>query len=250
MTKEQAWEAICAQHKRGSRRTKMIVLSLAVIVLGAFTLIFYVGIGLVAAGIVTLIVTTKRSKSNNIDVNLYYEKYILADWFASVFDDVVFDGKTAFKKKELKALDVFESDWSDTVCNRCFTASFHGYGLRAAEVVLSGNPGADSNRIGWNYEEPICFFWGRVWEIEKECEPEELLAMQQRLEKCDMDGRLKLYSHDGKLYLLHNLYSATGAYPWWLPAPSGGNADLEKLEREAKESAGEYAALLETVIDL
>ena len=90
MTKEQAWEAICAQHKRGSRRTGMIVLSLAVIVLGAFTLIFYVGIGLVAAGIVTLIVTTKRSKSTNIDVNLYYEKYIRADWFASVFDDVVF----------------------------------------------------------------------------------------------------------------------------------------------------------------
>lgn len=250
MTKEQAWEAICAQIKRGGNRTKMIVLSLAVIVLGAFTLIFYVGIGLVAAGILTLIITTKRSKSNNIDVNLYYEKYILADWFSDFFDDVVFDGRKAFKKKELKVLDVFESDWSDTVCNRCFTASFHGYGLRAAEAVLSGNPGEDSNRIGWNYEEPICFFWGRIWEIEKECTPEELLAMGQKLENYCMDGRLRLYSHGGRLYLLHNLYSSTGAYPWWLPAPCGGNTDLEKLEREAKESAGEYAALLEEVLGL
>ncbi|MCM1307612.1 MAG: hypothetical protein NC223_03340 [Butyrivibrio sp.] len=249
MTKEQAWEAICAQLKRGSRRTKIIVLSLAIIVLGAFTLIFYVGIGLVAAGIVLLTVTTKRSKSNNIDVNSYYEKYILADCFSAVFDGAAF-GKKGFTAKELKALDAFESDWSDTVCNRCFTASFHGYALRAAEVVLSGNPGADSNRIGWNYEEPICFFWGRVWEIEKECSPEELLAMQQRLEGAAAEGRLKLYSHGGRLYLLHNLYSATGAYPWWLPAPSGGDTDLERLEREAVESAREYARLLETVMCL
>ncbi len=72
MTKEQAWEAICAQIRRSGLRTRMIIISLAVIVLGAFTLIFYVGIGLVAAGIVMLIVTVRRSKSGNIDIDLYF----------------------------------------------------------------------------------------------------------------------------------------------------------------------------------
>lgn len=248
MTKEQAWEAICAQIRRSGLRTRMIIISLAVIVLGAFTLIFYVGIGLVAAGIVMLIVTVRRSKSGNIDIDLYFEKYILADWFGSVFDDVAFDRKFAFKAKELKALEVFEAEWSDTVCNRCFTASFHGYPVRAAEVVLSGNPAADSNRIGWNYEEPVCFFWGRIWEIEKECAPEEILDMRQRLEKTEADGRFKLCYSGKKVYLLRNLNSATGAYPWWLPSPGGDNKDIEKLEHEAKESAGEYAALLGKVL--
>lgn len=248
MTKEQAWEKICAQIRRGRLRTRMIIISLAAIVLGAFTLIFYVGIGLVAAGIVMLMVTVKRSKSNNIDINLFFEKYVLADWFGSVFDDVVFDGKFAFKTKELKALEIFESDWNDTVCNRCFKAVFRGYPVRAAEVVLSGNPMADSNRIGWNYEEPVCFFWGRIWEIEKDCAPNETLAMQQRLEKVDIDGKLRLCCCNKKVYLLHNLNSSTGAYPWWLPSPGGDNTDISKFEGEAKASAEEYAALLDTVL--
>lgn len=248
MTKEQAWETICAQIRRTELRTKMIAISLAVIVLGAFTLIFYVGIGLAAAGIVLLFVTVRRSKNNPADVNGLYEKYILADWFGEVFDEVRFDGKAQFKAKELKALDLFESDWSDTVCSRCFTASFHGRALRAAEVTLSGNPGADSNRIGWNYEEPVCFFWGRIWEIAVACQPEELASMQERLGRADLEGRLKLHYADGKLYLLHNLYSSTGAYPWWLPAPSRDNMDYAKLEREAKKSAAEYAGLLELLL--
>ncbi len=249
MTAEQAWEEIRAQIKRAGMRTRLIVISLALVVLGAFTLVFYVGIGLVAAGIIMLLVTVRSSRSNTTDINVIYEKYVLADWFGSVFDDVVFDSRSQFKGKELKRLGVFDSDWSDTVCSRCFTAALNGRPLRAAEVVLSGNPGADANRIGWNYEEPICFFWGRIWEIdmgdEAACAPGRIAIMQQELSDTDIPGKIKLHGSGDRLYLLHNVYSPTGAYPWWLPTPGRDNMDYGKLEREAKESARTYRKLLE-----
>lgn len=249
MSAKQAWEKICAQIRRGSRRTGMIVLALALIVLGAFTLFIYVGIGLAAAGAVLLIVTVRKSKAGNVDVDSLYEKYILTEWFAEVFDGAVFDRGARFKDKEFRALGMFESDWNDTVCNRCFTATYNGHALRAAEVVLSGSPG-EGTRIGWNYEEPVCYFWGRVWEIGVECSDGEAADMGRRLEAAvaGMPGRFRLHYADGRLYLLHNLYSSVGAYPWWLPAPNKDSMDYGKLESEAKESAQGYKRVLDEVM--
>lgn len=250
MDKEQAWKQICRQIKSDDRKIAGVVLSLLLVVAGAFTLVFYVGIVLVIAGGLLLTITVKTGRNQTLSVDSVYEKYILPQWLCEILDDVVFDADYGYSEEEIGQLQeagLFEGEWLDMLCDRSFTCQYKGYKLRAAQVILSGKAEDEFKNSKWDYDEPDYLFWGRVWQVEIKLDRQQAAEIIKEIQMID-ENRWSAVYFGGRLTFAHNLYDNMGAYPWWLPAPSKDNMDVEALKNTAQEHIRPYTEVCINII--
>ena len=237
MTEEQAWDLIDRQIKRDDGRLIRVVVSLFLIISGIVTIIFCVpaGLAVMAAGIVMMTVTAKHVSRKTIDIDDVYEKNILAKWLSEYFDDVKFGTKECLTVKDIKKLRAFGKSGCEININRSFLGTRKGIRLRACEVIAADEPKNALRTSRIDYAEPEYSFWGRLFVLF--CEDEKRLHdAEEEMKSRGMD----CFYSEGKLYFAQNLYSETGPYPVWFPAPDKDNRGPEKIHGEVRRQIEPY----------
>lgn len=239
MNVNEGWELIRAQFKRNRRVSMFIGLGMATVLVGVVVTIFYryVGIPIMLTGVIMSSVVPKLARNHSVDVDSIYERKVLQIWLNEIFDEPRFTSKATFKKAELERLDWFNRKLGQIVCNRSFTAKYKGVELRAADVSVEEPYDGPSKHSRYDFSEPDYIFWGRVWEINKECDINSSSGL----------WGFTIEAHDGKTYIIDNHYSETGAYPIWLAAPDNDSCDIDELHNKAINEILPYVEYLSSV---